>query len=137
MSLQILFSDYNLLSDKNSLFCNGLYIIKKASYQEKKGPLKFNSVTQAVSCCFVQALDNYESYGDPLYGGNNETHKTNGNRLCSITFLLNLLAQSIFSFTSGQSYLTSTGDSRGGLRETICPLKKHKIKTEILNGCVT
>ena len=27
---------YNLLSGKNSLFGNGLYIIKKASYQEKK-----------------------------------------------------------------------------------------------------
>ena len=67
---------------------------------------------------------------------NNETHETNGNQFCDIIFLLNLPAKSIFFFfsiTTGQSYLTFTG----GLRETIFPLKNHKIKSEVLNGCVT
>ena len=60
---------YNLLSGKNSLFCNRLYILKKASYHgkkikqkkttttTKKTLLKFVSVTQAASCCSAQAFD--------------------------------------------------------------------------------
>ena len=127
---------YNLLSDKNSLFCNRLYIIKKASYHGKKIKQKNNNnnynqkntfkVCQRYSSSqlLFNSVFRFEWYGDrSLYGVNNETHETNWNQFCNITFLFNLLAKSIFSFTSGQSYLTLTDDLRVGFEGDNLPLK--------------
>ena len=65
---------------------------------------------------------------------NNETHETNGNQFCNIIFLLNLPAKSIFFFNYHWTKLLNV---QGRFEGENLPLKNHKIKSEILNGCVT
>ena len=120
---------YNLLSDKNSLFCNRLYIIKKASYhgkkqqQQQKTLLKFVSVTQAASCCSIQAFDLNDMAIDPYRVWTTKLMKqTEINS--AISPFYSIYAKSIFLFTSGQSYLTFTEDLRVGFEGDNLPLKK-------------
>ena len=92
-------------------------------------------VTQAI-CCSVKAFDSNDMAILIRYEQRNSWNKRKS--ILQYHLFIKFTCQIYFlSVTTGQSYLTFTGSLRGGLRKAIFPLKNHKIKSEILNGCVT
>ena len=128
---------YNLLSGKNSLFCNRLYILKKASYHgkkikqkkttttttTKKTLLKFVSVTQAASCCSIQSFDLNDMAIDPYRVWTTKPMKQTEINSAISPFYSIYLPSLFFLFTSEQSYLTFTEVLRVGFEGDNLPLK--------------
>ena len=113
---------YNLLSGKNSLFCNRLYIYPwEKKEQQQKTLLKFVSVTQAASCCSIQSFDLNDMAIDPYRVWTTKPMKQTETNSAISPFYFYFTFY--FLFTSGQSYLTFTEVLRVGFEGDNLPLK--------------